>query len=194
MQAIVDASKDGELDARPVVVISNNPRSGVIKRAEKEKIPFNIINGNTHPDPEELDRVMMEILADQYQVDLVALAGYMKKLGPATLDQFWGRILNIHPALLPKFGGKGMYGDNVHKTVLDSGEAVTGATVHLVTEEYDEGPIVAQTEVPVYADDTVDTLKERVLEEEHRLYVNTLQRIAEVPSSCLNLKHLNTAL
>ncbi len=184
MQAIVDASNSGQLDAAVEVVISNNPGSKVLQRAEKEGIPYHVINSNTHPDLNELDQAMVNLLTVEHDVDLVVLAGYMKKLGPRTLRCFWGRIVNIHPALLPKFGGKGMYGDNVHRAVLSAGESVTGATVHVVTEEYDEGPILAQTEVPVYEDDTVDTLRERVLPEEHRLYVETLQKIAQ---GCIQL-------
>jgi len=97
-----------------------------------------------------------------HRVDLVILSGYMKKLGPATLDAYRGRILNIHPALLPKYGGQGMYGRHVHERVLASGEKNTGATVHFVNEEYDEGRIVGQRTVPVHEADTADTLAERV--------------------------------
>jgi len=102
----------------------------------------------------------------------------MKKLGPKTLAHFRGRILNIHPALLPKHGGKGMYGIRVHESVIAAGETESGVTVHLVTEEYDRGPILAQVRVPVMPGDTPETLAERVLVQEHILYPATLQRIA----------------
>jgi len=111
-------------------------------------------------------------------VDTVILAGYMKKLGPLTLQAFRGRILNIHPALLPKFGGPGMYGKRVHAAVLAAGETVTGVTVHVVDALYDHGRILAQCEVPVREGDTVDSLADRALQQEHRLYTETLRRIA----------------
>ena len=118
-------------------------------------------------------------LLDEHGVDLVILAGYMKKLGPATLARFRGRVLNIHPALLPAFGGKGMYGPRVHKTVIASGAKVSGVTVHLADEEYDRGPIVAQEVVPVAFDDTPESLAARVLEVEHRIYADVIRAFAE---------------
>jgi len=111
-------------------------------------------------------------------VDTVVLAGYMKQIGPETLAAYGGRMLNIHPALLPKFGGRGMYGRRVHEAVLNAGEKVTGVTVHLVDDVYDHGRVLAQCEVPVHEEDTADSLAERVLREEHRLYSETLRRIA----------------
>ena len=111
-------------------------------------------------------------------VDVVVLAGYMKQLGSQTLSQFRGRVLNTHPALLPKFGGKGMYGLHVHRAVLASGEAKTGASVHVVTEEYDAGPVIAQCEVAVDPADTPETLAERVQARERALLVDVLGQIA----------------
>src|SRR5690606_23567602 len=105
------------------------------------------------------------------------LAGFMKKIGPRTLAAFEGRIVNIHPALLPKYGGKGMYGQNVHATVIAAGDSETGVTVHVVTDDYDTGPILAQEKVPVGEGDTPETLAERVLAVEHRIYVETIGRI-----------------
>jgi phosphoribosylglycinamide formyltransferase-1 len=175
MQAIVDACRAGRLTAMPAVVISNNSKSGAIERAEREGIPHYHISGKTHPGGE--DEAIADVMAKR-EVDLVILAGYMKKLGTQTLRQFGGRILNIHPALLPKFGGKRMYGKYVHEAVLRAGEKVSGPTVHLVDEQYDRGRILAQTEVPVLPDDTVESLSERVLEQEHKLYPATIQRIA----------------
>jgi phosphoribosylglycinamide formyltransferase-1 len=102
----------------------------------------------------------------------------MKQIGPQTLAAYRGRILNIHPALLPKFGGRGMYGKRVHQAVLNAGERVTGVTIHVVDDLYDHGRILAQSEVPVREGDTADSLAERVLQEEHRLYPETLRRIA----------------
>lgn len=177
MQAIIDACKTGILSAVPVVVISNNGESRALERARNEGIPNYHLSGKTHPDPDGLDRAILDVLI-LHKVDVVALAGYMKKLGPKTLAHFRGRILNIHPALLPKHGGKGMYGIRVHEAVIAAGEAESGVTVHLVTEEYDRGPILAQVRVPVMPGDTPETLAERVLVQEHILYPATLQRIA----------------
>ncbi|HOW55171.1 MAG TPA: phosphoribosylglycinamide formyltransferase [Syntrophorhabdaceae bacterium] len=177
MQAIIDACKEGRLSAAAAVVISNNGDSRALERARTEGIPNYHLSGNTHPDPDDLDRAIMDTLV-RHNVDVIALAGYMKKLGPKTLACFRGRILNIHPALLPKFGGKGMYGIHVHEAVIAAGEKESGVTVHLVDEEYDRGPILAQVRVPVMPGDTPEILAERVLAQEHLLYPATLQRIA----------------
>ena len=177
MQAIIDAAKKGKLHARPVVVISNNADSTALERARNEGIPGFYLSGKTHPDPDSLDQAILDTLLG-CNVDIVALAGYMKKLGPRTLSRFTGRILNIHPALLPKHGGKGMYGIHVHESVIADGEKESGVTIHLVTEEYDRGPIVAQVRVPVEPGDTPEVLAARVLIEEHKLYPATLERIA----------------
>ncbi len=176
-QAILDACRADALDAEPRVLISNNSSAPVIERARRAGVPAIHLSAHTHPDPTALDAAILRVLME-HEVDVVVLAGYMKKLGPRVLKHFHGRVLNIHPALLPKFGGVGMYGRYVHEAVLKAGEKVTGATVHLVTEEYDQGPAIAQREVPVVADDTPDTLAARVLEVEHALFVDTLARIA----------------
>ena len=176
MQAIVDACKSGVLDARPSTVVSNNSTSGAMARAKREDIPCYHLSGKTHPLPGMLDEAILNALL-RHSVDMVILAGYMKKLGPGTLRHFNGRILNIHPALLPKFGGEGMYGSRVHEAVLAAGEKETGVSIHLVDGEYDTGPVIAQAKVPVQEDDTVEILAQRVLEREHVLFVETLQRI-----------------
>lgn len=176
MQAIIDATKQGVLPAEVVVVISNNAGSQAAARAAREAIPFHHLSGVTHPEFPELDAQIARVLSEA-GVDLVVLAGYMKKVGPKTIESFPGRIVNIHPALLPRFGGAGMYGSRVHQAVLDAGDLVTGITVHLVDGEYDRGPIVAQCEVNVEAGDDVETLAARVLEREHAFYVETLCRI-----------------
>ena len=176
MQAIIDACKDGRLRAQPCVVISNNSRSNALARAKREEIPGYHMSGKTHPSPAQLDRGMLDRL-EKHGVNLLILAGYMRLLGPLTISRYRGRILNIHPALLPRFGGKAMYGKAVHEAVLAAGERVTGVTVHLVDEEYDHGQIVAQCQVPVSRDDTANSLAERVLRREHEFYVETLQRI-----------------
>ncbi len=177
MQAIVDACKNGRLDAKPCAVISNNSISGAIQRAKKEGIPYYHLSGKTHPMFEELDKAILAALKTN-NVNLVILAEYMKKIGPQTLAAYEGRILNIHPALLPKYGGKGMYGRYVHEVVLEAGDKVTGVTIHIVDAEYDHGPIVAQCQMPILEGDTVETLSKKVLKREHEFFVETLQKIA----------------
>ena len=176
LQAIIDACREGRVDARTCAVISNNSGSAALERARREGIPAYHLSRVTHPGAGELDAAILNVL-EFHDVGLVLLAGYMKKLGPSVLSRYGGRVLNIHPALLPRFGGKGMYGRSVHEAVLAAGEKTTGVTVHLVDEQYDHGPIVAQCEVPVLERDTVESLSGRVLECEHRFYVETLQRI-----------------
>ena len=177
LQAIIDACADGSLDAEIRIVISNNSRALALERARRVCVPTAHLSSVTHPDPARLDEAIADILTS-HGVELVALAGYMRKLGPKTLRQYRNRILNVHPALLPKFGGQGMYGERVHAAVLAASERVSGVSVHLVDEEYDRGPVIAQAEVPVMSNDTPDTLAARVLQQEHLLYPQTIQRIA----------------
>jgi phosphoribosylglycinamide formyltransferase-1 len=176
LQAIIDACQTGTLAATVAVVISNNSRSGAAQRASRHAIPFIHLSGQTHPVPAALDDAICETL-EIYGVGLVMLAGYMKKLGPHTLERFRGRVLNTHPALLPHFGGQGMYGSRVHEAVLAAGVAATGVTLHLVDGDYDTGPTVAQCTVPVRPDDTVETLAARVQKRERTFLVETLQEI-----------------
>lgn len=176
LQAVVDATKSGLIPAEVVVVISNNPGSGALARAAAEGIPFHYLSGRTHSDPHDLDGAIAGVLSEA-GVDLVLLAGYMKKVGPRTLGRFPRRILNIHPSLLPRYGGAGMYGMRVHESVLESGDPATGVTVHLVDDEYDRGPIVSQRRVPVHAGEDAQALAARVLAQEHALYVDTVGRI-----------------
>ncbi len=178
MQAIIDACKSGELNATPAVIISNNAESGALAKARYEAIPHYHLSGKTHSSPEQLDQAILDTLL-AHQVDIVILAGYMKKLGEQTLNRYAGAILNIHPALLPKFGGQGMYGIHVHEAVLAADEHETGATIHLVTEEYDTGAIIAQEKVRVIHGDTPKSLQDRVLKAEHALFKSILQNIAE---------------
>ena len=178
MQSIINACKSGKLQAKPGVLISNNSESGAIERAKNEGIPFYHISSKTHPEPIVHDEAIIKVLREN-SVNLICLAGYMRKLGTKVLDEYKGRILNIHPALLPKFGGEGMWGMHVHAAVLASGEKITGCTVHLVDEDYDNGRILAQSKVKVFENDTIETLAERVLIKEHELYPTILQKIAE---------------
>ena len=178
MQAVIDACKTGRLKAMPAVVISNNSDLGALARAEREGIPHYHLSTKTHPDAETLDAAILQMLLE-HKVELVVLAGYLRKVGAQTLRQYSDRIINIHPALLPKFGGQGMYGQNVHQAVLEAGETETGVTIHLVNDEYDRGQILAQRKVAVLPTDTVETLAARVLETEHAFLVETLQKIID---------------
>jgi phosphoribosylglycinamide formyltransferase-1 len=178
LQAILDAVGDGSLPAEARVVISNNSAATALERARKAGVDALHLSSKTCPDPDSLDTAMLAAMQER-GVNLVVLAGYMKKIGPRLLQAYPRRIVNIHPALLPKFGGQGMFGLHVHEAVLAAGETVTGVTVHLVDAEYDRGPILAQTRVPVQPGDTPEELQARVLEQEHRLYPETLRRIAE---------------
>jgi formyltetrahydrofolate-dependent phosphoribosylglycinamide formyltransferase len=148
--------------ARVVLVLSNRSEAGALARARDHGVPTEVLADAGDPG-EWLDRLL------QYRVDLLVLAGYLKLVPAPVVAQFRDRILNIHPALLPAFGGAGMYGRRVHQAVLASGARQSGATVHLVDEVYDRGRILAQTRVPVLPGDTPDRLAARVLEAEHRL-------------------------
>ena len=125
----------------------------------------------------EADRLILGAF-NRADVNLVVLSGYLRMVGPLTLDRYRNRVLNIHPALLPKYGGKGMYGRFVHEAVLRDNETISGASVHLVDEVYDHGPVVGQKSIPVYADDTVESLRNRVVAIEGDLFVETLRGIA----------------
>ena len=177
LQAVIDACQQGELEAAIVLVISNNSGAGALTRAAEHDIPTLHLSSTTHPDPAALDAAMVEAL-EVARADWVLLAGYMKKLGPTTLARFRNRIINTHPALLPKYGGKGFYGRRVHQAVIDAGDLESGATVHIVDAEYDSGPILAQVRVPVREDDTVEDLEERVKVAERKLIVETLRALA----------------
>ncbi len=177
LQAVVDACESGALQATVAVVIGNNSGSGAARRAAAHAIPFIHRSGHTHPDPARLDAAIRDALLAR-EVELVLLAGYMKKIGPRTLRAFSGRIVNTHPALLPKFGGQGMYGSHVHAAVLESGDRQTGISVHLVDEDYDTGRVLAQREVPVEPGDDASSLAERVQGNERPFLVEVLERIA----------------
>jgi phosphoribosylglycinamide formyltransferase-1 len=163
------------LTAEIVCVISNLDDAPALAYARKEDIPTLSVQG--HP-PSEHARLMLDFLGS-HGADFIALAGYMQLIPSEVITAFPHCIVNMHPALLPSFGGKGMYGHHVHEAVIDSGEKVTGATVHLVDEVYDRGPIVMQRRVPVLDDDTAETLAARVLEVEHDIYPEALQLFAE---------------
>lgn len=145
-----------------MLVLSNKADAGALDRARKAQVPTHVI-----ADPGDGGAIVQVL--QETDVELVVLAGYLKLVPAEVVRAFEGRMINIHPALLPAFGGDGMYGIRVHRAVIDSGATVSGVTVHLVDEEYDRGPTVAQWPVPVHADDTPETLAARVLQIEHQL-------------------------
>lgn len=176
VQAIINACSSRILPANVVVVISNNSDSHVLRRASRAKIPGEHLSSHTHPRPADLDNAI-KLTLQEHGAELIVLAGYVKPIGPKVLAAYKPRIVNIHPSLLPKYGGKSMYGQRVHEAVLASGEKITGITVHLVDSEYDRGHIITQSKVEVLENDTVSTLSARVLKREHSLLVDTIQRI-----------------
>lgn len=177
LQAVIDACEDGRVAADVAVVVTNNSGSGAAARARRHDIPVVHLSGVTHPDEGGLDCAIRDSLAAR-EVDLVLLAGYMKKIGPATLAAFERRIVNTHPSLLPAHGGRGMYGPHVHAAVLAAGESETGISVHLVDGEYDTGRVLAQAPVPVEPRDDAATLAARVQRREREFLVTVLGRIA----------------
>ncbi len=159
LQALLDALRDSPI-ARITRVVSSRGDAGALERARRAGVPVQVL-----ADPADA----AELVRAVGDARLVILAGYLRRVPPVAVARFRWRLINIHPALRPAFGGDGMYGRRVHEAVLASGVALSGATVHYVDEEYDRGPILAQWPVPVRADDTPDSLAARVLEVEHRL-------------------------
>ena len=177
LQAVLDACQQRRLQAEVVLVVSNNSRSGAIRRAQTAQVKTMHLSSRVHGDEATVDKLLVESL-NATNADHVLLLGYMKKLGPKTLSAYAGRILNTHPALLPKYGGQGFYGRKVHEAVLVAGDRETGATIHQVDGEYDTGPIISQVRVPVYAGDDVEVLEQRVKKAEQNLLVETLVTLA----------------
>jgi len=178
MESICNAIDDGMLHAEVACVISNNSKAFILERGRRRGIPVFHLSSHTHKNPDELTSAFLDVFTET-KSDIVCLAGYMKKIQPEIIQKFPKRILNIHPALLPAFGGKGMYGMKVHESVIKSGAKYSGASIHIVDEEYDRGRIVAQKIVPVNSDDTPETLAQRVLEVEHNLYWQAIKQIKE---------------
>ncbi len=175
LRAIVGAIESGALDAQALLVVSNRKAAPALGFARDHGVPIRVIP--TAIDPLAADARLADALA-KAGAEWVILSGYLRKLGPRTLAAFAGRILNIHPALLPKHGGTGMYGRRVHEAVIAAGDAVTGASVHLVDDEYDHGEVLARIEVPVDATDTAESVERRVTAVEPGLFIETLQAIA----------------
>jgi len=169
LQSLIDAIEAGELDARIEVVIASRSGIPAIERARHHGIPVEVVSRKAAPSLEAFQAELQAALA-RYPVDLICLCGFLSFLSPDIVARYRGRIMNIHPSLLPAFSGKGFYGKNVHAEVLNYGCKVTGCTVMFVDEGEDTGPIILQEAVPVYDDDTPETLEARVMQAEYRLY------------------------
>jgi len=186
LQALLDALRHSKT-ARVTRVISSRAAAGALERARRARVPTAVVR-----DPGDA----AELLATLDDADLVVLAGYLKLVPAAVVARFRCRMINIHPALLPAFGGPGMYGRRVHEAVLASGARVSGATVHYVDEQYDRGPIIARATVRVAADDTPDTLATRVLAAEHRLLVRVVEELVRrgLPGEPIRLEDVEDEL
>ncbi len=178
LQAIIDGCHGGQIDARVVVVISNNADSMALQRAKKGNIHQYYLSAKSLGSEEILATKIIEVL-EEHSVDMIFLAGYMRLLHVSILARYHNRIFNIHPALLPKYGGKGMYGMNVHNAVIQANEKETGVTIHRVNAAYDSGEIVAQTTLPVLLNDTPEALAERVLIREHTFLIEVIADIVD---------------
>ena len=168
----------GNILGKIVMVFSNNPNCGAIKFAEENSIPIFIINAARYPNAHTRDEFLLETCL-KAEIDLICLAGFMKMLPQNIVKQYEYRILNIHPGLLPEFGGKGFYGTRVHEAVINTGKRESGATVHFVDEIYDHGPIILQKKVEVMDTDTPESLAARVLKLEHELFPEVVKAFCE---------------
>ncbi len=179
LQALIDSFHGAagvSADVRIVLVITDREECGALDRARTAGIDYAVIRNDSSTDPGDVARAMIDAL-EGAGIQLIALAGYVRLIPAAVVAHYRNAVLNIHPSLLPEFGGKGMYGGRVHDAVLRSGSRVTGVTVHFVDEVYDRGGIIAQWPVPVLPEDTRDTLARRVLQVEHLLYPAALEAI-----------------
>ena len=168
----------GNILGKIVMVFSNNPNCGAIKFAEENSIPIFIINAARYPNAHTRDEFLLETCL-KAEIDLICLAGFMKMLPQNIVKQYEYRILNIHPGLLPEFGGEGFYGTRVHEAVINTGKRESGATVHFVDEIYDHGPIILQKKVEVMETDTPESLAARVLKVEHELFPEVVKAFCE---------------
>ena len=176
--ALQEACLSGAIAGRIAVVIGTRADSPALERARAAGLTVSVISPRKYEEDEAgYANVLLRIL-ERHKVGLICLAGYMRRLPAHVVADYAGRIINVHPALLPLFGGQGMYGEHVHQAVLESGMKVAGCTVHFVDEQYDTGPIIVQTAVPVLEEDTPQSLAARILPEEHRNYVRAVQLFA----------------
>jgi phosphoribosylglycinamide formyltransferase-1 len=175
-KAITLACDNGMLAADPVLMISNNPDCPAFSWAKDHKVKTFCLNEKLLRSAEAVDREIGHVLED-HRIDLVVCSGYMKLIGPQTIRAAKGRILNVHPALLPRHGGKGLYGRKVHEAVIAEGDSETGITIHLVDEEYDHGRILAQHCIPVAPGDMATDIEAKVKAAEPDFYIDTLRRL-----------------
>jgi phosphoribosylglycinamide formyltransferase-1 len=181
-QAILTAIQQGRIPgANIAVVISNNSGAGILEIARNNSLPAVHLSQRQFPTEDEFVDALLSLLST-HGVNFIVLAGYMKRVHPRVVHAYRRRIINIHPALLPRHGGPGMYGIHVHEAVIAAGDRLSGATVHFVDEEYDHGSIVLQKTVSVAANDTPETLAAKVLEIEHEIYPEAICRLATVES------------
>ena len=173
LQSIIDSVTAGDLPVEIRAVISNRPDAQGLQRACQAGITTQVVDHRNYPDRAAFDAAL-QVAIDNYRPGLVVLAGFMRILTPAFVQHYRGRMINIHPSLLPEFPGL-----NTHQRVLDAGKPVTGATIHFVTEEMDGGPAILQAQVPVVAGDDAGSLAARVLEQEHRIYPAVIRWYAE---------------
>jgi phosphoribosylglycinamide formyltransferase/phosphoribosylglycinamide formyltransferase-1 len=179
LQAIIDYYAELTGPAGSIqLVASNRESAGALARARAAGIPAETFDAND-------DGTSLSMLLDRYSIDLVVLAGYLKRIPSIVIDNYHGRIINIHPGLLPDFGGPGMYGERVHAAVLASGATTTGLTVHFVDDEYDHGPVIAQWRLRVKIDDTTESLADRVLSAEHIVYPRVVEMVASLADAGL---------
>ena len=172
LQALIDYFADSPRSSVEIrLVASNRQNAQALERARAASIPARVFNAG-----DEGEELMS--LLEEHGIDLLVLAGYMKRIPPRVVSAYHGRIVNVHPGLLPEFGGEGMYGSHVHAAVIASGAKTTGVTVHLVDDEFDHGPVVAQWRIAVLGKDTAESLAERVLEVEHVIYPRAVEMIA----------------
>jgi len=177
-QSLLDRCESGDLHVDFVLCVGNNSKAKAFERAQKHDIPTLHI-APSHFDTELEYATALEKALVERGVEIIVLAGYMKMIPQSLVKKYAHKIINIHPALLPAFGGKGMYGSNVHKAVIEYGAKVSGVTVHFVDEEYDHGPVILQETVPVLDTDTAESLAARVLEKEHDTFWRALELIAQ---------------
>jgi len=177
-KAVLDNTRNGYLNSTIKLVVAGSEKAGGLQYAHQADIKTAVLSRKDFASSTAFGQKQLELLHKQH-VDLIILAGYMKKLSPQVVRAFKGKILNIHPALLPKFGGKGMYGMNVHKAVIEQHEKKSGATIHFVDEIYDNGHILLQREVDVAEGDTAELLQQRVLKVEHELYSEAIRKLEQ---------------
>lgn len=168
MQSVIDATLSGQIDGRVVAVVVNKEDIFAIERAKKHNIDYKVFTLKAYGDNATRDKAISEYLKS-YNIDLIVLAGYLAIVTPVLVDEYKDRIINIHPSLIPKHCGVGMYGLNVHKSVIASGDKISGCTVHFVDYGADTGKIIAQRQVNVEENDTPESLQARILEVEHKL-------------------------